>query len=346
MWQNRAMTALMVFLCGGVVLAVSGASAQQQPVRPKLATGVPNNPEGLSTSWAIAAFRDRVKERSNGAIDIQVFWGGSLYSEGASLKAMLDGAIEFSSSSTANAGVYSRTYFALDVPYLFPSADALGRTLILGPLNQKIKSLVTREQPQLIPLIFTRNEAFRDLQCNRKVLVPSDLRGYKVRTTDTAVDVATFRSFGAVPTPIAWAEVYTAGTQNMIQCLAVTTGYWLVSSRAYEWTKDITRIEYQAQLHAINVSAKFLSALPPDQQKLIIETATEVEREALSIDQKYVDKWTAWLRAEGKQVIHTLSDDQKQQWVEKAATVEKQLQDKIPSGLLDDIRVEISRAKQ
>lgn len=66
--------------------------------------------------------------------------------------------------------------------------------------------------------------------------------------------------------------------------------------------------------------------------------AAEVEKEAIQVDQQLTDKWIDWLKTEGKQQIHTLSPEQKQQWVERGKPVYDEFKDKIPAGLLDEMQ--------
>jgi TRAP-type C4-dicarboxylate transport system substrate-binding protein len=307
MWFGRWIA--LALLVAMVLVPAAAAQAPEKVYKMRLATCIPDKPDGMSAAWAVATFRDRIKERSKGQLEVQVFWAGSLYCEVAAIKAMLDGAVELGTSSVQNAGTFTKAYFVLDMPYLFPDAEAVAKTVILGPFNRRLKELVMQDQPHLMPLILTLNEGLRDLQCSKKVLTPAELRGIKIRTTETPTDVATWKAFGAIATPIAWAETYTAGTQNLIQCLAVTTGFWLVNSKHYEWTKHVTLVDYQTQIHPININKKFFDSLPPDLRKLVLDTAAEVEREAVEVDKRYTDKWTEWLKTNGKQELHTLTPD-------------------------------------
>ncbi len=336
MWVGRWIALVLL----GVMALVPTAAAQapEKVYKIRLATCIPDKPDGMSAAWAVATLRDRLKERSKGQLDIQVFWAGSLYCEVAAIRAMLDGAVEMATSSVQNTGTFTRAYFVLDMPYLFPDADAVAKSVILGPFNRRLKDLVTQDQPLLMPLILTLNEGLRDVQCSKKVLTPADLRGIKIRTTETPTDVAAWKAFGAIATPIAWSETYTAGTQNLIQCLAVTTGFWLVNSKHYEWTRHVTLIDYQTQIHPININKKFFDSLPADLQKLVLGTAAEVEKEAVEVDKRYTDKWIEWLKTNGKQEVYTLMPEQKRQWVDKAKPVYEQFKDKIPAGLLEEIQ--------
>lgn len=321
--------------------AAQAAKPAGQVYRLRFATCAPDRRDGLSASWAYAEFLDRIKQRAQGRFDVQAHWAGSLYCEVAALKAMLDGAVEIGTASIQNSGTFTKAFFVLDMPFLFPNKDVEAKTIIQGPLNKRFKDLVMQDQPNMMPLMFTLNEGLRDVQCTKKVTTPADMRGLKIRTTETPTDVAIWKAMGAIATPIAWAETYTAGTQNLIQCIAVTTGYWLVNNKMYEWTKDITVIGYQTQIQQASINKKFFDALPADLQKIIVDTAAEVEKEAVAVDSQLVGKWVDWLQKEGKQRIHTLTPQEKQQWVDKAQPVYAEFKDKIPAGLLEEVQSSI-----
>ncbi|MBI2323189.1 MAG: TRAP transporter substrate-binding protein [Chloroflexi bacterium] len=315
--------------------------AAQQPARVykvRIATSIPEKPDGLSDAWALAAFAERIKQRSNGQLDAQVFWAGSLYGEVAALKAMLDGAIEVGAASVQNHGTFSNAFFVLDMPFLFRSADEEMKAVVDGPFNKRLKELFVKDQPNAIPLMLTVNGGLRDLACSRQVITPTDLRGIKIRTTENPVDVSVWKTLGAIATPIAWGETYTAGTQNLIQCLAAAPDFWLIGAKHYEWTKHITRIGYLTQVRGTNISKKFFDSLPPNLQKIALDTAAEVEKEANEVDKRYGGKWLDWLKSEGKQEIHELTPEQKQQWVDRARPVYDEFKGKIPAGLLEDMQ--------
>jgi TRAP-type C4-dicarboxylate transport system substrate-binding protein len=318
--------------------AAEKPAAQPGAKKLRIATCAPDRPDGLSPSWAYKEFAERVQKRSNGQIETQVHWAGSLYCEVAALKAMLDGAIEAGTASVQNSGTFTKAFFVIDMPFLFQSVEEEQKVLIEGPYNKRLKDLVMRDQPNMMPLIFTLNEGLRDVQCTKQVMVPSDMRGLKIRTTETPTDVAIWKAFGAIATPIAWAETYTAGTQNLIQCVATTTGFWLISAKQYEWTRHITLIDYQTQIQQLSINKKWFDALSPELQKVITDVAAEVEKEAIAVDKQIVDKWVQWLKTEGKQQIYTPTPEQKQQWVERAKPVYDEFKDKIPAGLLEEMQ--------
>jgi TRAP-type C4-dicarboxylate transport system substrate-binding protein len=306
--------------------------------RIRIGTCAPNKPDDLSLAWLLTEFKNRVEKGSNGQLEVQVHWAGSLYCEVSAIKAMLDGAIEMSTSSVQNAGTFTKGFFVLDMPFLFNSFDEVKKTIVLGPFNQQIKDLVNKDQPNMLTIAYINTDGLRDLECSKRVVTPSDMRGLKIRTTETPTDVATWKALGAIATPIAWAETYTAGTQNLIQCIGVGAGFWPITAKMYEWHKYITLIDYQTQLNVVHINKKFLESLPQDQQKLILDTAAALEKEGADIDIKYTEKALEWLKTQGKQEIITLTPEQKQQWVERAKPVYDEFKDRIPAGLLEGIQ--------
>ncbi|MBI4507266.1 MAG: TRAP transporter substrate-binding protein [Chloroflexi bacterium] len=323
-------------------------AAQAQPAKPaaaapgarviRVGTQVPDKADALSISWVLSQLRDRLKQRSNGQLDMQIHWNGSLYSEVSAIKAMLDGAVDMSPSSVQNAGTFTKAFFVLDMPFLFDSYDELEKAVVLGPFNKRIKELVTKDQPNMLSILFSNTDGLRDIECSKKVVTPADLRGLKIRTTETPTDVAIWKALGATATPIAWAETYTAGTQNLIQCIGVGAGYWPINNKHYEWHKYITLIDYQSQVNVVHLSKKFFDSLSPEHQKLVMDTVAEVEKEAAKLDRQYTDKNLEALKTQFKQEIITLTPAQKKEWVDKAQPVYAEFKDRLPAGILDDLQ--------
>lgn len=141
----RGLSCAALVLAFGTSVATAQTAAPAKVYKARLATSIPNKPDDLSSAWAIEAFRSRLKERTGGQVELEVFWAGQLYSEVAAIKAMLDGAVEFSSSTSSNASGFTRAYFVLDMPYLFPNVDVLGKTIVAGPFNKRLKEMVTKD---------------------------------------------------------------------------------------------------------------------------------------------------------------------------------------------------------
>lgn len=304
----------------------------------RIGTCSPQKPDQLSLAWLLTEFKTRVEKGSNGQLVVEPYWAGALYCEVAAIKAMLDGAVEMATSSVQNAGTFTKAFFVLDMPFLFQSYDELEKAVILGPLNQRIKDLVTADQPNMKTIAYINTDGLRDLECSKKVVTPADLRGLKVRTTETPTDVAIWKALGAIATPIAWAETYTAGTQNLIQCIGVGAGYWPITAKMYEWHKYITLIDYQSQVNVVHINTRFLASLPAEQQKLILDTAAQLEKEGAKLDREYTEKNLELLRTQYKQEIITLTPAQKKEWVDKAQPVYAEFKDRMPAGLLDELQ--------
>jgi TRAP-type C4-dicarboxylate transport system substrate-binding protein len=112
----------------------------------------------------------------------------------------------------------------LDLPYVFTS-DAQAECVLDGPILDKMRETVL-DQGLNIRLIGVSNTGgWRNFATTKKpIRSPADLKGQKIRTTPADIQQELVRQLGANPTPISWAELYTAlatgvveGSKNGIQ---------------------------------------------------------------------------------------------------------------------------------
>ena len=77
---------------------------------------------------------------------------------------------------------------------------------------------------------------WRDVYGSKPINGLADLKGLKIRTLQTRVYVELFKAFGAIPTPIAWPEVYLALLQKTVDAAetALTSMY---DAKHYEVSK-------------------------------------------------------------------------------------------------------------
>lgn len=226
-----------------------------------------NNPTHLGA----LRFKELVEEYSGGGIRVQIYPNNQLGSEQEVAQALREGAIEAEILYTGNLQPFSPSVGVLMLPYLFTSSDQVWKAFgnIQEPLNERmVKEAGVRA-------VGWFEKGFRVLTNSKKpVRKIDDLQGLKIRTSKTAVAVETFKSWGIDPVPMAWAEVFTALQQNVIdgQENPYTTA---VSSKFFEVQKYITEIHYLIWSGPIIVSEKFYQSLPPEYRDAVNRAGAE-----------------------------------------------------------------------
>ena len=101
----------------------------------------------------------------------------------------------------------------LDIPFLFRD-KAHSRNVLDGAIGQDM--LTKFDAKGFKALAWGENGVRHMTNSKRVVNSPDDLKGLKMRTMENPVHVAAYKSFGIVPTPMAFPEVFTALQQGTV----------------------------------------------------------------------------------------------------------------------------------
>jgi tripartite ATP-independent transporter DctP family solute receptor len=156
--------------------------------------------------WSVWA-ADEIKKRSNGKFDITVYPASSLGKETDINQGMQLGTVDMIISGPSFA---ARSYPRIGIayyPFIFRDADHL----IAYSKSDVFKEMVDgfREKTGIQITAYTYYGA-RHTTSNRPFTDCAGMKGLKIRVPDVPAYMATPKSCGANPTPIAFAEVYLA----------------------------------------------------------------------------------------------------------------------------------------
>jgi len=300
--------ALILVLIIGLVIGCGG----QKTVEPaKKADGKANEqakePAKKTYKWRLAQskaskhpvsqgynkFAEIVAEKSNGRIKIDVFNDAVLGSDRECIESAQNGTLEFAGSSTPNMASFTNLFTAWDLPYIFENKEEVYKAI-----DGKPGQLAAKEMEKFgFKVIFFPDYGFRQIVNNeREIRLPSDLDGLKVRTTSSPVEIADYKAFGANPTPIAWAEVYTALQQGTVK--GEGNSYSLLwDTKHQEVLNYATEVNYNYSADILVMNKDLFDSLDPEDQKLLMEAGREAlewqrnranEREA-EAKQQFID---------------------------------------------------------
>lgn len=170
--------------------------ARAQAVRLRFA-----HPHPDTDSWATAAkqFGDEVRERTGGAVMVQVHGNGALGSDPTTIAAARGGTLDI--ALTGNpffTGILPKLN-ALDLPFLFRDRRHVAAVLD-GPIGQEL--LGELDGHGLRGLGFW-DIGFRNATNSRRpVNGAADFQGLKIRTTPNPAHIKAFQLLGANPVPL------------------------------------------------------------------------------------------------------------------------------------------------
>jgi TRAP-type transport system periplasmic protein len=175
---------------------------------------------------------------------------------------------------------------------------------------------------------------------NKPVKVPADIKGLKIRTASTPVELFLIRAYGANPTPVDYAQLYSAIQQGVVDGNAATPLPPYAAIKLYEITKYYVAIGFRMNLLPIYMNQRKFDSLTPFQQKALLDAAAQTKplagqwaRERVKIAADVVEK-------AGVHIYHPTKEEMAQ-WVSVREKVWQQVADefkgKIDLSIANDI---------
>ena len=158
-------------------------------------------------------FAELVDEKTNGAVQIDIFHSAQLGDERANIEDLQMGTLDIAVSSTGPLGNFVSDYLILDLPFLFTSYEH-AHAVLDGEIGQNLMAKL--DDIGIVGGAFWEN-GFREMT-NSKHPINSvaDCAGLKIRCMENQVHMDAFSALGMDPTPMAWSEVFTALQQGVI----------------------------------------------------------------------------------------------------------------------------------
>ncbi|WP_337996084.1 TRAP transporter substrate-binding protein [Oleispirillum naphthae] len=227
---------------------------------------------GGENSWHKASllFADIVEKKTAGRIKVQVFPNSQLGDE----RDMAEGAQMGTVDMVIIGGIMGNFYKPIqlfEIPYFFKDIKHV-RKVIYGPIGEKIKQDVF-EKSGLVSLEFWER-CPRVLSSNKPVNTIDDIQGLKLRTPEIPATVAAWKAMGANPTPMPWAEVYTALQQKIIDAQENPLAT-IASAKVEEVQTHIALTNHVFGTPQHIMSGKTWAKLSPADRKIIKEAAKE-----------------------------------------------------------------------
>ncbi len=282
------------------LLALAGAAQAQTVLK------VGYTPGKDSHYWVGAVtFCDEIEKGTAGKYKCQQFPSSALGGEREMIEAVQLGTQDLVNTSTGPLGNFVPEVKVVDIPFLFRDYDH-ARKVMDGPIGQDL--LKKMPEKGLIGLAWTEN-GFRHMTNNKRPInTAEDARGLKVRTMENKVHMDGYKSFGLLPTPMAFPELFGAlqqgtvdGQENPIPVI--------LSSKFAQVQKHLSLTAHVYSPAALILSPKIWTKLTDAEKKLFVEAAQKAavaQRKKVNEDEA---NGIALLRKDGMQVIEKVDGE-------------------------------------
>jgi len=200
---------VLIGICMFVMLTGIYSFAADNVINVRLAI---NQDPGTPQYRSSMLFAEKVKELSNGTIAVTVYPSMQLGGYREQPEMVQTGTIEMTKTTGTVASNFAKDFEAFDIPFLFNNTRAM-RAVLNGPVGKEIAESL-RDQG-FVPLGYSTG-GLKQMTANRPIHNPDDFKGLKFRIMASTILTETYKSLGANPVPIDFAELYNALQQGVV----------------------------------------------------------------------------------------------------------------------------------
>lgn len=276
MRKEVLLVGFVLVLAVASVLTVSGEPYAKEPILLRMVT---DWSAGSRIELVKAVFVDKIVERTNGRVKIEIYPGVQLVKADDHSDAISSGMVEM-----------AVTQLSEGWPSVVPGLTILGISLfdnsahafraLDGPLGEMLANSLERKVNTKLLNFTTAGDVDVMASKTKQLKTPNDLRGLKFRVSSQS-DAASCKALGGTPVIIAGSEMYMALQRGTVDGIFVTSTRGVEVTKAYEVCKYFTRIPLVvgAQFGFV-INLDTWKGLPKDIQNTLTEVAAEA-REAM-----------------------------------------------------------------
>jgi len=280
---------------GAAILALAGAGSAGAQTKQKLRFSSAFTETDLRAE-AYKSFAAAIKDD----FDFEPYWGNTLFKQGAELVALQRDNLDLCNLAPADISKQIPAWSLLTSAFLFRDADHMKKTFKSDVGKEFIKMAKDQLGIQVITPVYFGSRSV-NLKPDKQIKTPADMAGIKLRMPPGEFWQFLGASLGANPTPVAYAELYTAlqtgtvdGQDNPV-----------VASRLMKFDEVTTQFVLTKHVIAYDVMAirsKIWDAMKPEQQAKFQAAADKMSDENIKRFDAQETETLEYFKKEGKKV--------------------------------------------
>ena len=238
-----------------------------------------------------------VKKRleESGLFEVELFFSSSLGGTDDVLEQGIQGVPVIAMSDPGRLATYVKEYGIIQMPYILKDPEQLDR-LIETELYKNWEKEFEKHGVKIITSNWYNGP--RNFVTNKKIDVPKDLNGLKIRTIGSELFTESIKAMGAVPTPMEWSEVYAAIQQGALDgCEAQTPSVY--PTRLYEICKYLNKTEHFDLITVPVMGADVFNSWSKEAQDTFVKAFEEAGRENRKIVANTIEEYEKEIAEKG-----------------------------------------------
>lgn len=247
------------------LLAVSASQAQD--VNFTFATT--NGANDFSTQ-AITKWQAAMRERSGGALEMEMIIGGALGGDQELLEQLSNNEIQIHVAGPVIVHRLLRDYQCMEAEFVYDDIDH-GYRVWTGDLGKEVSAKLEEQYGITIAGVGLRGA--RDVTSNTPIAKPSDLEGVKIRVTNP-LRTQVFQAFGALPSPLSISELY-GGLQQGVFDAQENPIPTIWGNKFHEVQKYVNLTDHVISYYIVSANKGFVDSLSEENRKIFYDTLGE-----------------------------------------------------------------------
>jgi tripartite ATP-independent transporter DctP family solute receptor len=306
---------LLALACGLTLFSI-GAQAQQE-----IKLGHVGEPGSLFDRSA-QEFAKRANEKLAGKAKVSVYGSSQLGSDSELMKKLKLGTVDLALPSTVMSSQVA-LFGLFEMPYLVKDRAHMER------IREEIvvPTMVPAAEKEGYRIIATWENGIRHITNSKRPIVkPEDLQGLKLRVPQGGWRVKMFQAYGANPSPMAFSEVFVALQTGVMD--AQENPFAQIFPARFQEVQKYLSLTGHVYTPAYLTAGASWGRLSADVQKILLDTAKEMQPVALKIAADLDNDFLGKLKAAGMQV----NEADKEAFVKASSKIYEEFSKDVPGG--------------
>ena len=265
----KALSCIKAFLllALGLTCAVPVSAAEQYVMK----FGHVSAPNNDCDDQLMGVFmKSYIESRSNGRIKVEIYPSGQLGGMRDMLEQVANNTLECTSTTVSGIASYIPEIQVTDLPYTLRD-DAVAAELQRSPFFDDMRKLVLEKTGNILLVAVGNTGSWRNFATtNKQVKTAADLKGLKLRTIESDLQMEFVRALGASPTACDMSELYTALSTGMVDGTKNSIGDYVPMGMA----EPLNHILLDGHTYIFGftwVSKAWLDSLPADLRSVVLD---------------------------------------------------------------------------
>jgi tripartite ATP-independent transporter DctP family solute receptor len=290
--------------------------------------------------------KNYIESRSQGRIKVEIYPASQLGNFRELIEGVQLGTLELANTTVGGMNQFFPQIQVTDIPYMYRD-DLVAEKVGQGPFYDDLREAILKKTGNVRLVAVGNTGRWRSFFTTKKQIKSAkDLKGVKMRTINSPLQIEMVKFLGGNPTPVAWGELYTAlqsgvveGTKNAISDV--------VGKKFHENVKYLCVDEHAYLYGYWWMSDSWLKSLPKDLQTLVIDGVKQAANVQMEFN-KYLDivMTEEFLKSGG--TIYVPNEAEKATFKAAKPVIKKWFVTNIPDGQLwyDKLEAAVKKAEE